>query len=59
QIYQDIYKIVQAKNHHPLNPETGHHKRFLKAQLEQIEKLSRAYPFIDLTEELIFFNKGL
>lgn len=59
QIYQDIYKIVQAKNHRPLNPETGHHKRFLKAQLEQIEKLSRAYPFIDLTEELIFFNKGL
>ncbi|HSH50672.1 MAG TPA: GSCFA domain-containing protein [Bacteroidales bacterium] len=58
-VIQDIYKIVLAKNHRPLNPETEQHKKFLKAQIKQITKLSKEYPFVDLSEELIFFKKGL
>jgi len=58
-IIHDIYKIVQAKNHRPLNPHTEQHKRFLNAQVKQVERLSKKYPFMDLTQELIFFKEGL
>ncbi|MDK2977986.1 MAG: hypothetical protein PWP52_700 [Bacteroidales bacterium] len=59
EIIQNINKIIQAKNHRPLNPETGLHKKFLKSQVKLVEKLSNEYPFIDLTEELAFFKKGI
>ncbi|MFP4024714.1 MAG: GSCFA domain-containing protein [Thiohalospira sp.] len=58
-ITQDINKILQARSHRPLNPETELHKKFLQSQLKSVEKLSKKYPFIDLTEELVFFKKGL
>ncbi len=59
EIIQNINKIIQAKDHRPLNPETELHKNFLKSQVKLVEKLLKEYPFIDLTEELISFKKGL
>ncbi|MGM0406524.1 MAG: GSCFA domain-containing protein, partial [Bacteroidota bacterium] len=59
QINAEINKILQAKNHRPLNPETENHRKFLKNQIQLIEKTSQSYPFIDLTEELKFFKSSM
>ncbi|MFO7827961.1 MAG: GSCFA domain protein, partial [Bacteroidales bacterium] len=59
QINAEINKILQAKNHRPLKPETENHRKFLKNQIQLIEKTSQSYPFIDLTEELKFFKSSM
>jgi hypothetical protein len=54
-IIKEIDKIILAKNHRPLNPDTENHKKFLKKQVEIIKKVSKKYPFIDLQNESDFF----
>ena len=56
EIIKEVGKIIQAKNHRPLNPGADSHKKFKKNQLEKIDKLSKKYPFIDLRNELAFFQ---
>jgi len=58
-IIQDIYKIVQAKNHRPINPETETYKRFIKSQLKQVEQLAKLYSFIDFSDDLKYFSNAL
>lgn len=58
-IIQDVNRIIQAKNHRPLNPQAGLHKKFIQSQLKAVEKLSKEYPYIDFTEEFLFFSKEL
>lgn len=53
---KEINKILQAKNHRPVNPESESHKKFKKSQLEYIKKLSSKYKFIDFSDELDFFK---
>lgn len=59
QINTEINKILQARNHRPLKPETENHKKFIKSQIKFIEKTLEAYPFIDLDKELNFFKSAL
>jgi hypothetical protein len=57
-IFKEIDKIILARNHRPLNPNTQNHKNFIKKQIENIQKLSKMYSFIDFEEELRFFTKN-
>lgn len=58
-ITQDIYKIVQAKNHRPRSTETDAHKKFIKSQIKQVEQLAKLYPFIDFSDDLQYFSNAL
>ena len=58
-IIKEIEKIIQAKNHRPLNSGTLNHKNFLKNQIELINKIYTKYPFLDFNEEKKYFESGL
>jgi len=58
-IIQDIYRIVQAQNHRPINPETEAYKKFIKSQLKQVEQLAKLYSFIDFSDDLEYFSNAL
>ncbi|MCD4832668.1 MAG: GSCFA domain-containing protein [Bacteroidales bacterium] len=55
-IIKEIDKIILARNHRPLNPDTENHKKFLKKQVEIIKKISKKFPFINLKDELDYFT---
>ena len=58
-IIQDIYKIVQAKNHRPRSAETEAYKKFIKSQIRQVEQLAKLYSFIDFSDDLQYFSNAL
>ncbi len=58
QLRDSIRKIISASNHRPFNPETEQHQKFIKSQIDQIHKLNSAYPHINLSEELSFFQSS-
>ncbi len=45
-IIQQVEKIIRAKNHRSLNPNTDHHKKFLETIKNQQETLLKKYPFL-------------
>jgi len=55
---KEIEKIVIAKKHKPLQPDTDAHKNFLKLHAERTKNLMSNYPFLSLQEELDFFGQG-
>ncbi len=57
EIMKKIEKLRAAKNHRPVNPESAAYKSFLQAQVAQIERLKRDYPFLQLEEELRYFKE--
>ena len=57
QLMEEIKKIVIARKHKAFQPETNAHKTFLKAHLEKAKELQLKFPFIDLKEEIEYFNK--
>lgn len=58
-IIKEVDKIIQARNHRPLNPDTDSHKKFLENQIEIINKISKKYPFVDFNDESEYFNNSL
>ncbi|MEO8769083.1 MAG: GSCFA domain-containing protein [Ferruginibacter sp.] len=56
QLMKDIGVVMAARNHKPFNPSSDQHKKFLKINVEKINKINRDHPYINLTEELRFFN---
>jgi hypothetical protein len=55
-LMQEIKKIVIARKHKAFQPDTNAHKQFLQAHAEKVSLLQEKYPFIDLSEELEYFN---
>jgi len=55
---KEIEKIVIAKKHKPLQPDTDAHKNCLKLHAERTKNLMSNYPFLSLQEELDFFGQG-
>lgn len=51
-----IEKIIKNKNHKPFNPNSKLYKDFLKNNSEQINKLLKQYPYLNLEDEKEFFN---
>ena len=59
EVMDDVSRVLLAKNHRPLNPDTENHKKFLKKQIEIIKKFSAEKSFIDFEEELKYFQDNL
>ena len=56
---QEIKKIVIASRHRPLQPNTNLHKQFLQSQVLKTRALIEKYPFLNLTQELNYFESGI
>jgi GSCFA family len=56
QVLEEVRKLVVARRHRPLHPETSAHARFLREQYERAADLARRYPGLDLSEELRYFS---
>ena len=52
----EVQKIVTARNHKPFQSETEAHRRFLQSNYERTLAIQEKYPFIDMTEELLYFS---
>src|SRR6187397_1262999 len=57
QLMEEIKKIVIARKHKAFQPETNAHKIFLKTHLEKTKALQSKFSFLDLKEEIEYFNK--
>lgn len=55
-VLKEVDKILKAKSHRPLNPESDAHQQFLIKYVHKIEELKRGFPTIDFGEELNYFN---
>jgi hypothetical protein len=56
-IAEEVKRIITARKHKPFQPETKAHEQFLKSNFAKAQDLLKRYPFLQLGEELEFFNK--
>ena len=54
-IMDEIKKIKAAINHKSFFKESEAHKKFIEAQIKDVQRLQNRYPFIDLTSEEKYF----
>jgi hypothetical protein len=57
-LMEEIKKLVTARRHRPLHPETTAHRQFLNSYYEKTLLLSAQYPFLDLSGELAYFGEA-
>ena len=58
QLMEEIKKINIARRHRAFQPSTVAHKQFLRSSAEKTKELQKKYPFLDLQEELDYFNSS-
>ena len=56
ELIEELRKISVARRHKAFQPTTAAHKQFLQSSAEKTKELQRKYPFLDLDEELAYFN---
>ena len=57
-LMDEIKKVVIARNHKAFNPQSQKHKQFLRDQLNKVNLLQEAHPYLDFTEELKYFSNN-
>jgi len=57
-LMQEVKSIMIAKRHKAFQPDTMAHKQFLKTYFERTKALNEKYAFLDLNEEMEYFNGG-
>lgn len=57
QVMEEVKKIVAARKHKAFQPATNAHKQFLSVHLEKTRDLQKRYPFLNLEEEIVYFNR--
>jgi hypothetical protein len=55
EIVKEIEKIIRAKNHRPVNPDSSGFLKFKEKIRGQINKVLKKHPSLDLSEELAWF----
>jgi len=55
-LMNEVQTIVTARKHKAFQPGTQAHKQFLKTYHARTKELKRSYPFLDLEEEINYFN---
>jgi hypothetical protein len=55
-LMQEVKSIMIARKHKAFQPDTMAHKQFLKTYLEKTKVLKEKYSFLDLNEEIKYFN---
>jgi hypothetical protein len=58
-ISEEVKKITTARKHKAFQPNTKAHQQFLKANYAKTQELLTKYPFLNLKEELDFFERGV
>ena len=56
-LMEEIKKLMIARRHRPLHPATGAHAQFMRTYYEKTLALAAQYSFLDLSDELAFFQK--
>ena len=56
EVLEEVKKLVVARRHRPMHPDTEAHARFRREQGEKALGLAAKYPFLDLREEIGYFN---
>ncbi|MFK7935282.1 MAG: GSCFA domain-containing protein [Saprospiraceae bacterium] len=56
QLNQRIEKLIAAKNHRPLHPQTNAHQQFRQAQLKKAAILQQEHPQLDCSDIIDFFK---
>jgi len=54
---QEIKSLVTARKHKAFQPDTTAHQQFLKTYFEKAKVLKEKYSFLDLDEEIKYFNR--
>lgn len=55
-VMEQVRSLTTARNHRPRFPGTEAHRQFLQAQAEKTRSLLAEHPYLDLQEELAFFE---
>lgn len=58
-IVKDVMKLNKAKGHRVLNSKSESYRKFLLSGLGEIERLTKNYPFLNLRDEKIYFEREL
>lgn len=56
QLMEEVKKLVTARKHKAFQPDTNAHRQFLKSQATKAAELMKQFEFLNLEEELIYFN---
>jgi hypothetical protein len=56
ELAQEIKKLNIARKHRSAHPTTEAHKKFLQTHLQKTEQLQQQYPYLDLREEIKYFE---
>lgn len=57
-IMKQLLPVHHAKNHRALHPASLQHQKFLQGMYQKTKQLAAAYPFLNLQDELDYFNTG-
>lgn len=55
-VMEEVARVVLARKHKALQPDTNAHRQFLNDQLERTRSLQAKYPFLGLEEEIEYFS---
>jgi hypothetical protein len=55
-IAEEVKKIVTARKHKAFQPGTKAHQQFLRNNFTKAQEMMKRYPFLQLEEELVYFN---
>ena len=58
EIMKRLISIYHAKNHRPIHTGSQQHKDFLASMLEKVHTIANQYPFLNMEEELQYFEKA-
>ncbi|MER3499131.1 MAG: GSCFA domain-containing protein [Chitinophagaceae bacterium] len=58
-LMKEVEKILIARKHKPLYPDSQAHQEFLKNHFEKAKTLQQQYPFLNFEEELNYFSKQI
>jgi GSCFA family protein len=56
-LMEEVKQIVMARKHKVFQPQTIAHKQFLETYFEKTRALSARYPFLDLRDEMDYFDR--
>jgi hypothetical protein len=57
-IMKSVGKLVSAMKHRPFDPGSEKHKAFCRKQLNDLSKLGKQYPYLDLIEMEEYFRES-
>ncbi len=58
-LFPAIQKILKSVAHRPVNPTSSEYQRFLRANLEEINKLILSFPYLNFEPEKLYFGQKL